>query len=110
MAARVVAPTVGLANMRDYSGRNESGWHIDKTVNVSHILTTVAAIAAAATMFSRQDTRLTVVEVQQIAQVAAQQARDVGQDARSNELKAEVNKRLDDIASDVKQLLIQRGR
>jgi len=61
-------------------------WHLEKTVSVSHIITTVAALVAIATAWGNLNTRLSLVE-QSIANVA--QA-DLRKDIETREFKVEI--------------------
>jgi hypothetical protein len=81
------------------------GWHVDKTVNISHIMTTIGAVIVFGSLLARMDTRLALLEQAQAQQVL----RDRAQDERSVETKTEINKRLDEIQKDIKQLL-ERSR
>lgn len=45
--------------------RYEDGWHLDKRVNVGHILTTLALAGAIISMWMSMDRRVTTLEVRQ---------------------------------------------
>ncbi len=45
-----------------YEGADRRQWHLDKTVSLSHIFTTVTIVVSAAVVLSKFDTRVTVLE------------------------------------------------
>jgi protein subunit release factor B len=75
-------------------------WHVDKTVNVTHMLTTIAGIATAAIFLAKQDTRIALLE----SSVAQQQTIDRRQDQERMEFKAEVKDLLRDIRESQKEI------
>ena len=66
---------------------NSTGWHLDKRVNVGHLLTTISLAVMLFVWANRMDSRITVLEVQQLNQTL------VAADIRS-QLK-DVNNKLD---------------
>lgn len=78
-------------------------WHIDKTVSVTHLFTTVAAVATLVVMGSKMDTRVTLLE--QIK--ASQSAIDVRQDKELDDFKRAVREDYRSI-DDKLQRLIER--
>ena len=68
-------------------------------------MTTIGAVIVFGSLLARMDTRLALLEQAQAQQVL----RDRAQDERSVETKTEINKRLDEIQKDIKQLL-ERSR
>lgn len=52
--------------------KDKQPWHLDRTISISHILTTVSAIGAALIFASKLDTRVSLLE-----QASAQQQRDI---------------------------------
>lgn len=46
----------------EYAGEDRRKWHIDRTLNIGHILTTLALVSSAFVVLSKFDTRLTLVE------------------------------------------------
>ncbi|MCE2724459.1 MAG: hypothetical protein LW865_14460 [Betaproteobacteria bacterium] len=81
------------------------GWHLDKTINASHLLITCGAIVTAGIFISQQDKRIALLE----NFVVQQKATDASQDARSAEAKTEIKADLKDIKEDVKLLVRQSG-
>lgn len=69
-------------------------WHLDRTVSLSHIITTVSAIGAALIFASKLDTRVSLLE-----QSATQQQRDV------SDFKAAVRQDLRDISTKLDRLI-----
>lgn len=47
----------------NYEGDDRRRWHIDRTVNIGHLLTTVAMLASLLVVLARFDTRLTLIEM-----------------------------------------------
>ena len=45
-----------------YAGEDRRKWHVDRTVNIGHLLTTIAMLASLLVVFSKFDTRLSLVE------------------------------------------------
>lgn len=70
---------------------NSSQWHLDKRVNIGHILTTAALLIGAITYAYGIDKRVTVVEVQ--TQINTQNQQVVNQQV-TDQLKS-INNKLD---------------
>lgn len=51
-----------MINTEGYEGQERRHWHLDKTVSLSHIFTTVTIVVSAAVVLSKFDTRVTVLE------------------------------------------------
>jgi hypothetical protein len=74
-------------------------WHLDKTVSVTHLISTVIGITTIAIFLSKQDTRLTLLE-----QVTTSQQRD------ATDFKSTVREDLREISKKLDRLLIDRPR
>lgn len=60
------------------SSNDQHGWHVDKTVSVSHLLTTVSIVVAGLWFVSQQNERIALNEQairQNTAQIASQETR-----------------------------------
>jgi hypothetical protein len=68
----------------------KSTWHLDKTFNISHAITTIAIVVSLFSWGSKIDTRISLVE----QQLAAQARLDEQQDKRMKEA-------VDNIRSDI---------
>lgn len=68
----------------DVGARRE--WHLEKTVSVSHIFSTISAIAVLVVLGSQFNTRLTLVE----QAVAVQRDTEARQDKESQEYRLEI--------------------
>lgn len=84
--------------------RAKQNWHLEKTVSVSHILTTLAAVGTLAVMGSKFDTRLSLVE----QLVAAQHAVDNRQDRDAAASREVVRQQLRDISDKLDRLIERR--
>lgn len=80
---------------------DRQGWHLDKTINASHLLITCGAIVTAGIFISQQDKRIALLEQFAVRQAAVDQA----QDARSAETKTEIKTDLKEIKDDLKYLV-----
>jgi hypothetical protein len=95
-----------MANEYEGSNRRRESWHLKKEVNISHLLTTIGAIASAAFFISRQDTRIALLE-----QSLTQQVRiDARQDHEREELKKEIKDLLTDIRTELRELRSERRK
>lgn len=74
-------------------------WHLDRTVSLSHIITTVSAIGAALIFASKLDTRVSLLE-----QSSAQQQREV------SDFKLAVRQDLRDISTKLDRLIERGGK
>ncbi|NRR28898.1 hypothetical protein HSX11_01750 [Oxalobacteraceae bacterium] len=61
-------------------------WHLDKTVSITHLFSTIAAIATLVVLGSKFDTRVTLLEQTN----AAQHAVDTRQDKETDDFKRTV--------------------
>ena len=64
---------------QQYAPDNRRGWHLDKTVSVSHILTTLAIAGSVFVWASKIEQRIVIVEtrLENASQSASQTQRDV---------------------------------
>lgn len=64
---------------QQYTADNRRGWHLDKTVSVSHILTTLAIAGSVFVWASKIEQRIVIVEtrLENASQSASQTQRDV---------------------------------
>lgn len=69
-------------------------WHLDKTVSVTHLVSTFVGITTVAIFMSRQDTRITLLE-----SVTATQQRD------TSDFKAQVREDLREISKKLDRLI-----
>lgn len=84
-------------------------WKFDRTISLTHLLTTASAIAAALFFAANINTRVTVLE-QAIAQtVIVQHATDARQDAVTQELRAQMREDYKSINGKLDRL-IERGK
>lgn len=81
--------------------RAKQDWHLEKTVSISHIMTTIAALSAVVIMGSKFDTRLSLIE--QI--VAGQHAIDSRQDSDATAAREIVRQQLRDISDKLDRLI-----
>jgi hypothetical protein len=51
-----------MVHTEGYEGIERRQWHLDKTVSLSHIFTTVTIVVSVAVVLSKFDTRVTVLE------------------------------------------------
>ena len=56
-------------NGEDRRSREDSPWHVEKTVNLGHLLTTITLASGLFVWGSKMDTRVAVLEQHQIVQV-----------------------------------------
>ena len=89
--------------MNDPSDRRQ--WHLDKTVSITHIFSTVAAIATLVVLGARFDTRLSLVE----QAVIVQHASEIRQDQEMAESRRELRESIKAINEKLDRL-IERGR
>jgi hypothetical protein len=68
------------------SERDHSQWHLEKSVSITHLFSTIAAIATLVVLGSRFDTRVTLLEQASIAQHAT----DARQDKDTDDFKRTV--------------------
>lgn len=89
----------------DYPNRrSQKSWHLEKTVSISHIFTTIAAVATLMIMASKFDTRLALVEQSQ----ATQHEVDKKQDSDAERSRAIVRQQLIDISQKLDRLIERR--
>lgn len=74
-------------------------WHLDKTISISHILTTASAIGAALIFASKLDTRVSLLE-----QASALQQKD------ASEFKSVVREDLKNINGKLDRLIERSGK
>ena len=84
--------------------RAKQDWHLEKTVSISHILTTLAALSAVVIMGSKFDTRLSLVE----QLVASQHPVDARQDNEAAASREVVRQQLRDISNKLDRLIERR--
>jgi hypothetical protein len=90
-------------------------WHLDKSLSVGHILTTLLILGALSVQYAQFTARLAVLETnyqvvgQQIGQVLDNQRRvDIRQDQEIRVVKEEINKNLERLADRLDELARQR--
>jgi len=49
-------------NAKEQEQNERKNWHLDKSISVTHVLSTISAIVLGAIFLSAQDTRITVLE------------------------------------------------
>ena len=76
-------------------------WHLEKTVSVSHLISTAAAIVALVTLGGQFNTRISLVE----QSLVAQRLIDSKQDADVEEFKKELKQSVRDINTKLDHLL-----
>ena len=86
-------------------------WHVEKSVNLSNLLTMLITIITLGVFISQQSTRLALVEEKLLQQAGV----DSRQDANRSEIKLEMMRALDALASqqkemrdDIKSLLMRK--
>lgn len=87
--------------MNNENKQERRQWHLDKTFSVSHLISTIAAIATLIVMGSKFDTRVTLLE-QQMTQQNIDQRR---QDSEATELRKGIKEDLRDLSSKVDRLI-----
>lgn len=95
--------------MNDMSDRRE--WHLDKSLSVGHILTTIMILGALSIQYAQFTARLAVLESnyqligQQIGQVLDNQRRvDIRQDQEIKAVKEEISRNLERLANRMDEL------
>lgn len=76
---------------------NDGGWHLDKKVPISIILTIVLQCVAFTWFLGKQDARLTVIENSRAERIPSQEKRDDRQDQAMTEAVTALGARLDRI-------------
>ena len=84
--------------MKQEDQKEKQPWHLDRTVSLSHIITTASAIGAALMFASKLDTRVSLLE-----QASTQQQKEV------SDLKVVMREDLKNINGKLDRL-IERGR
>lgn len=96
----------GQIDTEGYNGpdrRNApQGWHVDKTVSISHLLTTVALVVAAFWFFAEQDKRI----AENAKDIQHNSATIQQQENRANRNFDSINQKLDKITD----LILRRYR
>ena len=80
-------------------------WHLSKSVNLTHILTTAMLIIALFSWGSKMDVRISVLE----QSVLSQQKVDIRQDLTNREMFARIERRLDQIDSKLDRVIENGG-
>ena len=89
----------------EFNWPNRKDWHLDKTVSLTHLFSTIAAIAALVVLGSQFNTRLAVVE----QAIIEQHSRDAQQDADHLEFKKSMATAIQNI-NDKLDRIIERER
>jgi hypothetical protein len=89
--------------------RRPDGIKFDKTINLGHVLSMAAMIAAVMASWSLMDKRVVVLEVTQNQQAAAQRERDSVQDSSTREKFGEVREGLADLRRSVEKIADKVG-
>lgn len=84
--------------------RKRPEWHLDKTVSVTHIFSTIAALTAMVVLGSQFNTRLTLVE----QAVVVQHATETRQDADVAEFKREIRETMKNVSDKLDRLIERR--
>jgi hypothetical protein len=77
-----IASTRRKVAMPENNDRERKQWHLDKTVSVTHLISTIIGITTIAIFLSKQDTRITVLE--QSTVVAQKDASDFKTNVRQD--------------------------
>ena len=93
-----------MVRTEDYAGEDRRKWHIDRTVNIGHLLTTVAMLASLLVVLSKFDTRLTLVELH----IANQSETNRRHEATDHELKQAIKESFDRLELKLDKVLEQR--
>ncbi len=89
----------------DSTGSDERRkWHIDRTLNIGHILTTIAMLASLLVVLSRFDTRLSLIE----SNIEVQKDTNKRHEATDHELKQTVKEAFDRLDSKLDKILEKR--
>jgi len=87
-------------------------WHLERTVSVSHILSTLFLFGALVSAYSTMSSRLAILESQQInfnerivAILENQRTTDVRQDSEINETKRLIREDVREISTKIDQLI-----
>ena len=78
--------------------RRKGEWHLDKTVSVTHIFSTVAAIATLVVLGAQFNTRLSLVEQAVVIQHGSEERQDKEHETYKTEMRAivtSINAKLD---------------
>lgn len=91
---------------QQYAPDNRRGWHLDKTVSVSHILTTLAIAGSVFVWASKMEQRIVVLETR--LENASKAASDTQRDVR--ELAAVVRDELRMLRIEVRDAVLNKDR
>lgn len=88
------------------NGRDDGAWHLDKKVNISHIIATLMLAAAIFTWGSEIEQRIALVE----ASAARQEQVDVAQNAEARRYTAEMRDDIRELSRKIDKLIESRVR
>lgn len=89
---------------QDRRRQSETPWHLEKTLNLGHLLTTASIVAALFVWGAKMDTRLAVLENERLTQAAVNAAHD----ATDRELRQAIKDGQDQINAKLDKLLFER--
>ena len=87
-----------------YAGEDRRKWHVDRTVNIGHLLTTVAMLASLLVVLSRFDTRLTLVETN----IETQRETNKRHEKSDDDIKASLRESFDRLEGKLDKVLERR--
>lgn len=65
-----------MSDASDMEARNRSPWHMDRSISITHIVTTVTISASVMIWAMKMDTRVSVLEMQAIHQTETDHRQD----------------------------------
>lgn len=91
---------------RDRRAPDPTPWHLDKSLNLGHLLTTLTMVASLFIWGAKMDTRVSILETERVQQLRTNETHEMADRELRQAIKegiAEVNAKLD-------KLLFERGR
>lgn len=85
---------------------NDKDWHLDKSISITHLFTTIAAVSCLVVVGSKFDTRLTVLE----SSLEHQKITNLQQEAVTASIRKDVREDLRDINSKLDRLIEKESR
>lgn len=86
--------------MQEKTIQQPTGWHVDKTISITHILTTITIAGSAFVWAGKQDNRITRLEEREKTQAEVDRRQD---ESRTNDMQY-IRDAVREIRSDIKQL------
>lgn len=81
-------------------------WHLDRTVNLGHLLTTITVVTGLFVWGAKMDTRVSILESVSVAQMRTNEAHE----ATDRELRLSIKEGLEGINAKLDKIIISRMR